>query len=86
MDAHTHRDILRTNCNVQTHAMSTGGHGDESSACFLNMGMGVGGGELGSVGGNTGYKVFSLAFITMRIDDLGAKWKPESDSYLPNIT
>lgn len=38
------------------------------------------------MGGNTGYKVFSLAFITMRIDDLGAKWKPESDSYLPNIT
>lgn len=38
------------------------------------------------MGGNTGYKVFSLAFITMRIDDLGAKWKPESDSYLPNNT
>ena len=35
--------------------------------------------ELESVGGNTGYKEFSLAFITMRIDDLGAKWKPESD-------
>lgn len=44
MDAHTHPDIYRTNCNVQTHAMSTGGHGDESSACFLNMDMGVGGG------------------------------------------
>lgn len=52
---------------------------------FLIWGWGWGG-ELGSVGGNTGYKVFSLAFITMRIDDLGAKWKPESDSYLPNIT